>query len=68
MMPVKTMTLEQVRVAGYQVLIRELGPVNLVRFLQQFETGYGDYTAERRQWLDRYTIEEIAQEIQDHNG
>jgi len=65
MMPVKTMTLEQVRIAGYQVLTRELGPVNLVRFLQQFETGYGDYTQERHQWLDRYTIEEVTQEIQD---
>jgi hypothetical protein len=65
MMPVKTMTLEQVRIAGYQALTRELGPINLVRFLQQFETGYGDYTQERGQWLDRYTIEEIAEEIQD---
>ena len=65
MMPVKTMTLEQVRIAGYQALTRELGPVNLVRFLQQFETGYGDYTQQRHQWLDRYTIEEVTQEIQD---
>ena len=28
-----------------------LGPVGMVRFLQQFETGSGDYTAERHQWL-----------------
>jgi len=59
-----TMTLEQIREAGYRVLLRELGPVNLVRFLQQFETGYGDYTQERREWLDQYTIKEIAQDIQ----
>ena len=45
-------------------LLRELGPVNLARFLQQFETGYGDYTQERHEWLDQYTVEEIAQEIQ----
>lgn len=68
MMTAKTMTLEQVRIAGYQVLTRELGPVNLVRFLQQFETGYGDYTQERHQWLDRYTIEEIAEEIRDRRN
>jgi hypothetical protein len=66
-MTVKTMTLEQVRIAGYQALIRDLGPVNLVRFLQHFETGYGDYTKERRQWLDRHTVEEIAREVQAHN-
>ena len=63
-MTVATMTLEQIRVIGYRALLRELGPVNLVRFLQQFETGYGDYTQERREWLDQYTIEEITQEIQ----
>jgi len=66
-MPAKTMTLEQVHLARCQVLTRELGLVNLVRFLQQFETGYGDYTQERHQWLDRCTIEEITQEIQDRS-
>jgi len=45
-------------------LLQELGPVNLVRFLQQFETGYGNYTQERHDWLDQHTVEEIAQEIQ----
>ena len=58
------MTLDQIRLAGYRALLRELGPVNLVRFLQQFETGYGDYTQERHEWLDQYTVEEIAQDIQ----
>ena len=61
-----TMTLEQVRMAGYQILLRELGPVNLVRFLQQFEAGYGDYTQERYKRLDQYTVEEIVQEFQGH--
>jgi len=63
-MTAMTMTLEQIRVIGYRALLRELGPVNLVRFLQQFETGYGDYTQERHEWLDQYTVEEIAQEVQ----
>jgi hypothetical protein len=63
-MTVETMTLEQIRVTGYHALLRELGPVNLVRFLQQFESGYDDYTQERHEWLDQYTVEEIAQEIQ----
>jgi hypothetical protein len=35
-----------------------------VRFLQQFETGYGDYTAERRLWLGESSAEEIAREIE----
>ncbi len=32
------MTLEQIRMTGLKALSRELGPVGLVRFLQQFET------------------------------
>ena len=58
------MTLEQIRLTGLRALSRELGAVGLVRFLQQFETGYGDYTVERRRWLDRYTVQDITQEIE----
>jgi len=59
-----TMTLEQVRLTGLQALSRDLGPVGLVRFLQQFETGYGNYTTERRGWLGDPTVQDIAQEIE----
>lgn len=45
------MTLEQINADGLRALARELGPVGMVRFLQQFEQGRGDYTAERWQWL-----------------
>lgn len=59
-----TMTLEQVRLAGLQALSRDLGPVGLVRFLQQFALGYGDYTAERRGWLGDPSVGDILQEIE----
>jgi hypothetical protein len=58
------MTLEQVRLAGLRALSRDLGPVGLVRFLQQFEMGYGDYTKERQGWLGDPTVRDIAQEIE----
>jgi len=45
------MTLDEIRNAGIRALARELGPTGMVRFLQQFETGDGDYTAERVEWL-----------------
>jgi hypothetical protein len=64
-MDVKTMTLEQIRTAGLRALSRELGAVGLVRFLQQFETGYGDYTAERHEWLDRDTVQDVVQQIRE---
>ena len=58
-----TMTLEEVRQTGLQALARDLGPVGLVRFLQQFETGSGDYTAERHGWLGQPTVRDIAEEL-----
>ena len=58
------MTLEQIRLTGIKALSRELGPVGLVRFLQQFETGQGDYTAERQRWLGERTVQDLVQEIE----
>ena len=58
-----TMTLEQVRLTGLQALSRDLGPLGLVRFLQQYEVGHGDYTTERHGWLGDPTVRDISQEI-----
>jgi hypothetical protein len=58
-----TMTLEQLRQTGLQALSRDLGPVGLIRFLQQFEMGHGDYTTERHGWLGETTVRDISQEI-----
>ena len=55
-MSTRTMTLEQIRLAGLEALARELGPVGMVRFLQQFETGRGDYSAERHRWLAKWDV------------
>lgn len=59
-----TMTLEQVRLTGLRALSRDLGPVGLVRFLQQFEMGDGDYTTERHRWLGGRTVQDLVQEIE----
>jgi len=59
-----TMTLEEVRRTGLQALSRDLGPVGLIRFLQQFEVGYGDYTAERHGWLGDPTVQDTYSEIE----
>lgn len=59
------MTPEQIRTVGMRALSRELGATGLVRFLQQFEMGHGDYTAERHDWLDPYTVQDIVQQIRE---
>ena len=63
-MDTSVMTLEQIRLAGLRALSRDLGAAGLVRFLQQFETGDGDYTADRTRWPGERTVQELAQEIE----
>lgn len=50
-MNAQAMTLEEIRNMGLDALNERLGAVGAVRFIQQMETGWGDYTAEREQWL-----------------
>lgn len=44
------------------ILIRELGPVDYARFIQQYEEGTGDYTRDRHQWLGSATARTIHEE------
>ncbi len=46
-----------------EAVAKKLRPVGMVRLLQQFETGLGDYTKERSQWLKDMDIHEIVKEI-----
>lgn len=64
-MSTSTMTLNEIRQKGLEVLSRELGPVGMIRFMQQFETGSGDYSLERYEWLQDQTVEGIYQRIKE---
>lgn len=66
-MNTRSMTPDQIRRAGLAALARELGPVGMVRFLQQFEIGKGDYTTERHEWLDSVTIDEIMEQLRERH-
>ena len=56
--------LNEIQQLGLQALLDRLGPVGMVRFLQQFETGYGDYTAERENWLTETDLDTLVSQIQ----
>ena len=62
-MSAHAMPLEEIRRLGLEALTRQLGPVGMVRFLQQFEMGQGDYTAERHQWLRNPDVQGLADQI-----
>jgi len=63
MMITDVTNLYQIRQMGIEVLNRELGPVAMVRFLQQYESGYGDYSKERHIWIDKISVSDIVEQI-----
>ncbi len=67
-MNVQMMTPQQIREAGIKALTRELGVVGMIRFLQQFELGSGDYSKDRHVWLDDYRVEDIAGMIREQKA
>ncbi len=62
-MNARSMSLSETRAAGLDALARELGPVGMARFLQQFKTGRGDCTRERESWLGEETVASLAEKV-----
>ena len=52
-------TLDQIRREGLQALRERLGRAGMIRFLQQYDPGQGDYARERHAWVDRTTLDDI---------
>ncbi|MFM2060702.1 MAG: hypothetical protein RLZZ507_372 [Cyanobacteriota bacterium] len=49
------MTLIELRTKGYQALVKELGLIDTIRFLQEMGWGSGDYTKEGKKSLKNVT-------------
>ncbi len=58
------MTPVELRKKGYEILVKHLGQVDAIRFLQQTGWGSGDYTQERKETLDKVTREEFWEDLQ----
>jgi len=58
-----TKDMNAIRRLGIDALTEKLGPIGMIEFMRQFDSGYGDYTKERYTWLDNLTIEDINDEI-----
>lgn len=56
--------LATIRRMGIEALVEKLGPVGMVEFIRQFDSGYGDYTKERHDWLDRIEMEAIVKQAE----
>ena len=42
----------EIRNVGIKALQEALGPVGMVKFMQQYDRGYGDYTMEKQEQPD----------------
>ena len=58
-MNVQTKPLSEFTRQAIDLLFKEMGIVNTMRFLNQFTTGYGDYTQEREALFKDLTLDEI---------
>ena len=52
-----------IREKGFNALVRELGTVDTVAFLRNFENGSGSYTEERESLHSGVTIDDIVSRI-----
>jgi hypothetical protein len=56
-------TLYEINREAFSILTKELGLANTMRFLNQFNTGKGDYTKQKDELFSGKTVQDIADEI-----
>jgi len=49
---------------GIAALTKELGPVGMAYFIQQYDRVEGDYTAEREKLLSGYTMGDAERDLE----
>lgn len=63
-MNTQVMTQQQIRTVGVEILGQYMGITGMIRFLQQEEMGYGDYTKEKDKLLGEPSLEQLVADIQ----
>ncbi len=62
-MTVQEKALSEITKDALEVLSKEIGIANTIRFINQFAIGYGNYTQDRERIFEDMTLEEILSEI-----
>lgn len=62
-MTVQTKPLAEITERAIELLARQMGAADTLRFVNQFSTGYGDYTAERDALFGDIELEALLDEI-----
>ena len=61
-MTAKVQPLDKLNDEALQLLMKELGVANTARFIQQFATGAGNYTEERKELFKDWTLDDVLEE------
>jgi hypothetical protein len=59
----QTKNLSEITQQAIDVLFKEVGVANTIRFLNQFSTGYGNYTEERENLFEDLTLNEVLVQL-----
>lgn len=54
----------EIQETDFELLHKQLGITNLIRFMQQYDKGYGNYTTDRDEWQKEYTVDSLFAEIE----
>ena len=53
----------ELRQAGWEALVNALGLVDAMRFINEYDPGRGDYTAERSAIIGNPSLDEVAEDL-----
>lgn len=67
-MAVTVKDLERIRQEGLKALREKLGPIGMIKFIQMYSDGEGDYTEERREKLKYIKEEELENFLREESN
>jgi len=62
-MSTETRPISEINRRATNILFREMGVVETIRFLNQFSLGRGDYTKDREKWLGNISLDDAISQI-----
>lgn len=64
----ETRPLAEITQEAIRILFREIGVVDTVRFINQYTTGYGNYTEERQELFADQTLDDLVSQIKERRA